>query len=131
MLGRLFTVLLLEARQRDQLVSAPASSRRKDSLIKRYLVVVGAILAVLIGGAVATKPKPEKMRAGVEEAMAAYAAAQAQAPEVLKDISLPSHISREHDYIVAVSYEAETEGGQKFSCWGAFIVTVCNSPDGD
>jgi hypothetical protein len=112
-------------------VNEPGAPRKKDGLVRRYFMVVGAIFAVLIGGAVATKPKPEKMREGVEEAMTAYAAAQAQAPEVLKDISLPSHISREHDYIVAVSYEAETGDGKKFSCWGAFIVTVCSSSEGD
>jgi hypothetical protein len=98
-------------------------------LIKRYLIVVGAILVVLLVVALQTKPKPEEMRKGVEEAMAAYADAQAAAPERLKDISLPSHVSRERDYIVAVSYEAATADGKTFSCWGAFIVTVCSSPD--
>jgi hypothetical protein len=98
-------------------------------LIKRYLTVVGAILSVLLVVAFLTKPKPEEMRKGVEEAMAAYTSAQAAAPEALKDISLPSHITRRHDYIIAASYEAETDDGKTFSCWGVSVVTMCNSPD--
>src|SRR5262245_45295724 len=97
-------------------------------LIKRYFMVLGAILAVVIGGLYATKPKPGALKRGVEEAMAAYAKAQASAPAgTMKDISLPKVIE-EHDWILARSYSAQQDG-KSFSCWGVSVVTVCNSPD--
>jgi hypothetical protein len=97
-------------------------------LVKRYFMVVGAILAVLIGGLWATRPKPGELKRGVEEAMAAYAKAQASAPAgTLKDISLPQVIE-EHDWILARSYSAQQDG-KSFSCWGVSVVTVCDTPD--
>ena len=97
-------------------------------LIKRYLMVVGAILAVLAGGLYATKPKAGEMKKGVEEAMAAYARAQAAAPAgTMRDISLPT-ITGEQDWILARSYSAEQDG-KSFSCWGVSIVTLCDAPD--
>jgi hypothetical protein len=96
-------------------------------LVKRYFMVLGAILAVVIGGLYATKPKPGELKRGVEEAMSAYAEAQASAPAgKLKDISLPQ-IVEEHDWILARSYSAQQDG-KSFLCWGVSVVTVCNSP---
>lgn len=97
-------------------------------MIKRYLMVVGAILAVLAGVLLATKPKAGELRREVEAAMAAYEKAQAAAPEgMLRDLSLPQ-ITGERDWIVARSYSAE-QNGKRFACWGVSVVTVCNSPD--
>jgi hypothetical protein len=97
-------------------------------VIKRYLMVVGAILAVVIGGLFVTKPKAGEMQRSVDEAMAAYAEAQAAAPEgTLRDISLPK-ITGERDWILARSYSAEQDG-KRFSCWGVSVVTVCDTPD--
>jgi hypothetical protein len=98
--------------------------------VRRYLMVLGAILFVLIGGAIVTKPKPGEMKKEVETAMAAYKKAQAAAPAgLVEDISLPSKISEERDWLLAVSYSAEQLDGKRFACWGAFKVTICNAPD--
>jgi hypothetical protein len=97
-------------------------------LIKRYFMVVGAILAVLAGGLWATKPKPGELKRGVDEAIAAYTNAQAAAPAgTLRDISLPQ-VVEEHDWILARSYSAEQDG-KRFSCWGVSVVTVCDTPE--
>lgn len=97
-------------------------------MIKRYFMVVGAILAVLAGGLWATKPKPGEMKRGVDEAIAAYTRAQAAAPAgMLRDISLPQ-VVEEHDWILARSYSAEQDG-KRFSCWGVSVVTVCDTPE--
>jgi hypothetical protein len=97
-------------------------------VVKRYFIVVGAILAVLVGGAFATKPKPGELKREVEEAMAAYAKAKAVAPIALKELSLPAQME-EHDWILARSYTAKQGDGATFSCWGVSVVTICNSPD--
>jgi hypothetical protein len=97
-------------------------------LIKRYFMVVGAILAVLIGGLVATKPKAGEVKRSVDEAMTAYREAQAAAPPgALQDISLPQIVD-ERDWILARSYSAQQDG-KSFACWGVSVVTVCNTPD--
>src|SRR5215510_4301683 len=96
--------------------------------VKRYLIVVGLILVVLVGGAIATKPKAGKLKHGVDEAMAAYAKAKAAAPDALKELSLPAQIE-EHDWVVAKSYTAKGQDGAVFSCWGVSFVTVCSSPN--
>lgn len=101
--------------------------RRRPGLVQRYLMVVGAILAVVVGGAIAMKSKPGKLKRSVDEAMAAYAEAQAAALGVLEDLSLPSTIE-EHDWLVAMSYSAKQADGKTFSCFGAYFVTVCSSP---
>ena len=109
---------------------APASiaTNRESALIKRYLLVVGAILAVLAGALFLTKPKEGEIRRSVDEAMAAYTKAQAAAPAgTMREISLPK-ITGEHDWILARSYSAEQDG-KSFSCWGVSIVTVCDAPD--
>jgi hypothetical protein len=98
-------------------------------MIRRYLVVVGLILAVLVTGGIATKPKPAELKRDVETAMSAYAKARAHLPDDAKDLSLPVHVARTHDYLVATSYEATADDGARFSCVGAFFVTVCTTPD--
>lgn len=97
-------------------------------MIKRYLMVVGAILALVIGVLFATKPKAGEMKRSVAEAMSAYAKARAAAPPgTLDDISLPQIVD-ERDWILARSYSAQQDG-KRFSCWAVSVVTVCDSPD--
>jgi hypothetical protein len=101
---------------------------RSGGWVKRYLIVVGVILAVVIGGLFATKPKAGEMKRSVDEAMLAYKEAQAAAPPgTLRDISLPQ-IVEERDWILARSYTAEQDG-KRFSCWGVSVVTVCDALD--
>jgi hypothetical protein len=90
-------------------------------VVKRYFMIVGAILAVLIGGALATKPKIEEMREGVEEGLADYAKA--------KGIALPAHEAEARDYLLAVSYVAKLADGKTFSCFGVSRLTVCATPE--
>ena len=109
-------------------MSEGKAPRRKDSLVKRYFTVLGAILLVLIGGLFMTKPKPGDLKRGVDEAMAAYTKAQAAAPAgTMRDISLPQVIE-EHDWVLVRSYSVQQDG-KSFTCWGVSVVTVCNSPD--
>lgn len=109
-------------------MSETASGRRKDGLIKRYFMVVGVILAVVIGGALATKPKAGELKRKVDEAMSAYVQAKAAAPPgALGDISLPQ-IIEERDWILGRSYSARQDGNS-FSCWGVSVLTVCSSPE--
>jgi hypothetical protein len=102
-------------------------------MIKRYLIVVALILGVLVSLAVAGKPKPGRIKEDVEAAMAGYVQAKLVAPDVvadkLKDVPLPAHFSEVRDYWVAVSYSAKTPDGKTFSCFGAFFVSVCQTPD--
>lgn len=97
--------------------------------VKRYFMAVGLILAVLIGGAFATKPKPGELKRKVEEAMTAYAEAKAAAPVALKELSFPVQEMGERDWILARSYSATQDDGKAFWCWGVSVVTVCSTPD--
>lgn len=111
---------------------APASigacGQGGSRLIKRYFMVLGVILAVIIGGLYTTKPRAGEIKRSVDEAMVAYKEAQAAAPPgTMRDISLP-RIVEEQDWILARSYSAEQDG-KRFSCWGVSVVTVCKSPD--
>ncbi len=93
-------------------------------MMRRYLAVVGIILAVLVGIAIWQKPRLEDMRNGVETALADYGrdhGADGGRPAVAKMES--------HDWIVAVSHMVKLAGGETFSCFGAYHVTVCSSPD--
>ena len=102
--------------------------RRSGGWVKRYLLVLGVILAVVIGVLFATKPKAGEMKRGVDEAMVAYKEAQAVAPQgTLRDLSLPQ-IVEERDWILARSYAAEQDG-KRFTCWGVSVVTICDTPD--
>lgn len=104
------------------------SERRGAGPARRYFLVLGVILAAAVGGLLATKPQSGELQRKVEGAMAAYAKAQAAAPPgTLPDLSLPE-IATERDWILARSYSALRDG-ERFSCWGVSVVTVCNSPD--
>jgi hypothetical protein len=53
----------------------------------------------------------------VEEAVAAYAKAQAAAPaSAVPNLSLPTQISEERDWLIAVSHSATQPDGKRFSC---------------
>lgn len=103
-------------------------SGRSGGWVKRYFIVLGVILAVVVGGLFATKPKAGEMKQSVDDAMVAYREAQAAAPAgTLKDIALPQ-IVEERDWILARSYMAEQDG-KRFACWGVSVLTVCDTPD--
>lgn len=92
--------------------------------MKRYLTVVGIILAAIIGLGLWLKPPLEKVREGVEEGIAAYAKAESEAggppPTVTQQES--------RDWIIAVSHVASI-GDKTFYCIGGFKVTFCASPE--
>lgn len=93
-------------------------------MMRRYLAVVGIILVVLVGLAIWQKPQLDDMRSGVEMALADYGRAHGvdgQRPAVAEMES--------HDWVVAVSHVVKLAGGETFSCFGAYHVTVCQSPD--
>ncbi len=93
-------------------------------MMRRYLAVVGIILAVLVGLAIWQKPALEDMRNGVETALADYGrehGADGERP--------PVAAMESHDWVVAVSHVVTLAGGETFSCFGAYHVTVCSSPD--
>ena len=92
--------------------------------IRNYALVVGAILSVLVVGAVATKPKLSDMREGVNKGLEAYAVAHLAGETVAARLMA----IEERDWLLAVSYSAKL-GEQTFSCFGAFHVTVCLLPD--
>lgn len=94
--------------------------------VKRYLMVVAAIIAVLGGLAVWLKPSLDRMRGNVESAVADYArthTAPGGAPPVARDVA-------SHDWLVAVGASAKI-GEANFSCVGAFKVTICDFPQDD
>ncbi len=96
----------------------------RPGFFRRYLTAVGLILAVVVGVGVLTKPPPDRLRDGVEEALTAYAQTRQEAgqpaPEVVH--------RRANDWIIAVSHEARA-GGELFYCIGGFFITFCSSPD--
>lgn len=93
-------------------------------MLKRYLIVVGIILAVLVAAGAWLKPPLDAMRKGVDEGLSAYAAHQLKAGEVRPEVS---HVES-HDWVVAVSHVAKV-GDKTFYCFGAFKVTFCQYPD--
>lgn len=92
--------------------------------IKRYLIVVAIILAVLAGAGVWLKPPLERMREGVEEGLSEYAKRHLRPGEPMPAIT---HVES-HDWGLAVSHTAKA-GDKTFSCFGAFKVTICNVAD--
>lgn len=93
-------------------------------MMRRYLAVVGVILAVVIGLGVWLKPPLQNMRDGVDGELARYAQARVAAGETAPAISSVSS----NDWGVAVSHVAKV-GDLAFYCIGAYRVTVCSSPD--
>ncbi len=96
----------------------------KQGWFKRYLIVVGVILIVLIAGGVWLKPSPEKLRESVEAGLTEYARAKTEAGETMPAVA---H-QESRDWIIAASHVA-TVGDKTFFCIGGFKVTYCQSPD--
>ena len=94
--------------------------------MKRYLMVVGIILAVIVVLGVCLKPSLSAMRDGFDTGMVEYKRAKEQAG------AAPPVITHEtsRDWLVAVSHGA-TVDGRAYSCFGAFKVTICTTPDAD
>jgi hypothetical protein len=93
-------------------------------VLKRYLMVVGIILAALVGLGVWLKPPLDKMREGVEAGLSAYARNHLKPGETMPSVT---H-TQTHDWLVAVSHTARV-GDLTFYCYGAFKVTYCNLPE--
>jgi len=93
-------------------------------VFRRYLMVVGIILVVVLGLAVWLKPPLDRMREGVDQGLAEYARQHLKAGEAMPQVT---H-TESHDWLVAVSHTAHV-GDLTFYCMGAFKVTVCNLPE--
>jgi hypothetical protein len=89
-------------------------------MMRRYLTVVGIIVVVLVGLAIWQKPPLENMRKSVETALAEYG--RERGVPVVSEVE-------SNDWIVAASHRVKLAGGETFSCFGAYHVTVCQSPD--
>lgn len=92
-------------------------------MTRRYIAIVGIILTVLVGLAIWQKPPLEDMRKSVETALADYQQQHGVAG------GGPDGEAESHDWIVAASHSVKLESGETFSCFGAYRVTVCQSPD--
>ena len=92
-------------------------------MMRRYLAIVGVILAALVGFAIWQKPPLEDMRTSVETALADYQQQHGVAA------GGPGGKAESHDWIVAASHSVKLESGEVFSCFGAYRITVCQSPD--
>lgn len=92
-------------------------------MIRRYITIVGIILVVVIGLAIWQKPRLEDMRKDVETALADYRQQHGVAG------GGPGGEAESHDWIVAASHSVKLGGGEVFSCFGAYRITVCQSPD--
>ncbi len=93
-------------------------------MMRRYLAVVGVILAVALGLAVWLKPPLRQMREGVEIGLLEYAKARLKSGETMPAVT---HVDS-HDWYVAVSHVARV-GDLTFYCIGAFKVTICDYPE--
>jgi hypothetical protein len=92
-------------------------------MIRRYLAVVGIVLATVLALAVWLKPPLSQMRAGVETGLSEYARAKLKPGETMPAVT---HVAS-HDWYVAVSHVAKV-GELSFFCIGAFKVTICDFP---
>lgn len=89
-------------------------------MIRRYLIVVGLILVVVIGLGVWLKPPLSQVREDVEALIADHA-------HETGDAAQPADVES-HDWILATSHAAKI-GERTFSCFGAMKVTVCTGPE--
>lgn len=92
-------------------------------MTRRYFTIVGIVLAVVIGLAIWQKPPLEDMRKNVEAALADYQQQHGIAG------GGPGGKAESHDWIVAASHSVKLASGEVFSCFGAYRITVCQSPD--
>lgn len=97
---------------------------QKPKILKRYLTVLGVIVAVIIALGVWLKPSVKAMEESVTQMVTEYAAAKTAAGEIAPEVT-----SREsHDWVIIVSHVAKM-GEETFSCVSGFKVTVCQSPE--
>ena len=89
----------------------------------RYLVVVGIIVAAIIGLGVWLKPPADKMRETVEAGLTQFAAQKTSAGEVMPAVT---H-QETNDWFIAVSHVAKV-GDDTFFCIGGFKITYCDMP---
>lgn len=101
-----------------------AALRAQRPILKRYLMVVGVILAVIIALGVWLKPPVEKMEEAVKQALTEYAQAKTAAGETAPAVTR----QESHDWVIIVSHVAKV-GEETFSCFGGFKVTFCQSPN--
>jgi len=92
--------------------------------MRRYFTIVGIIIAVLVGLGFWLKPSLQDLRASVDGEVTSYARAKTAAGEIVPAISSVEST----DWGVAVSHFVRA-GELTFSCFGAYRVTVCSSPD--
>ena len=92
--------------------------------MRRYLAIVGIIIAVVIALGVWLKPPLQDMRDGVDGELTRYAQARVAAGETAPAITSVDS----NDWGVAVSHVVRA-GDLAFYCVGAYRVTVCSSPD--
>lgn len=93
-------------------------------MMKRYLMVVGIIIAVVIALGIWLKPPLAKMRESVYGELSRYAQARIAAGETAPAITSTDS----NDWGVAVSHFVKA-GDLAFYCFGAYRVTFCSSPD--
>jgi hypothetical protein len=99
-------------------------------MIRNYFIIVGVILAVIVGLGLWAKPKPDVLRKAVEDTVAAYEDARLASTEVPDHKLAPvEEIKEERDWLVAVSYRARLANGAEFFCIGGYKITFCSSPD--
>lgn len=93
----------------------------KPGAVRRYLTVVGIILAVVVAGGIWLKPPLAKMREGVEAGLVEYAQHHLKPGETMPSVT---H-TESHDWGIAVSHVAKV-GEKTFFCVGAYKVTICD-----
>lgn len=93
-------------------------------MLKRYLIIVGIIFAVVVGGGIWLKPSNEKIRESVEAGLTEFVRARTEAGQ-----TLPAVTHQEtKDWVIAASHKAVV-GEYEFFCIGGFKVTYCSLPD--
>jgi hypothetical protein len=93
-------------------------------MMRRYLAVVGIILAVIVALGFWLKPSLQGMRDGVDGELTRFAQAKLAAGETAPAITSVDST----DWGIAASHFVHA-GDLTFYCLGAYRVTVCGSPD--
>lgn len=99
-------------------------------MIRNYFIIVGVILAVIVGLGIWLKPKPDVLRKAVEDTITAYEDARLADVEIADNRLAPvKEVTEQNDWLVAVSYRARLANGAEFFCIGGYKITFCSSPD--
>jgi hypothetical protein len=110
-------------------------SFRRGALI--YFFFLAAILIL----AVQCKPAADKLEENVSEALTLYAASKTGSADTIRaaadaldngaaneEVARAIANAKSQDWLVARSYALDFDG-ERFSCWGAFVLTVCDGPE--